>query len=211
MQAAESSGSLLDVSVPESALAPIVKTAAVALAVAVTAAAAQVSVPLPFTPVPLVLTPLAVLVSSAALGSRLGLTAQVAYLAAGIAGLPVFAPSAQLPGGALRLFGPTGGYLVAYPIAAYVTGFLSERGWDRHYLTSLAAMLIGLALIYAGGVSWLALTVTHSVPAALTAGLRWFIALDVLKLVAGAMILPGAWTLLGRRSSAPAGTARLQR
>jgi len=164
----------------------------------VTAAAAQVSVPLPFTPVPLVLTPLAVLVSSAALGSRLGATAQILYLLAGMAGLPVFAPSATLPPGALRLLGPTGGYLMVYPVAAFVTGYLSERGWDRRYLTSLASMLLGLSIIFAGGVSWLALTVTHSMSAAMTAGLRWFIVLDVLKLMAGAMVLPRAWKLLGR-------------
>jgi biotin transport system substrate-specific component len=198
MQATASSGSLLDVTTPQSGLAPVIRTAAVALAVAVTAAAAQVSVPLPFTPVPLVLTPLAVLVSSAALGSRLGLAAQLAYLTAGLAGLPVFAPSPGLPAGALRLLGPTGGYLMAYPVAAFVTGFLSERGWDRRYWTALAAMLVGLVVIYVGGVSWLALTVTHSVPAAVTVGLRWFVALDVLKLAAGAMILPAAWKVFGR-------------
>ena len=166
------------------------------LAVAVTGAAAQVSVPLPFTPVPLVLTPLAVLVTSAALGARLGTAAQLAYLMAGVAGLPVFAPSAALPPGPLRLLGPTGGYLIAYPFAAFLTGLLAERGWDRRYWSSLAAMLIGLAVIYLGGVSWLALTVTRSLAAAVTVGLQWFVLLDVLKLAAGAMILPQAWRLL---------------
>ncbi len=194
----QASGSLLEVSIRQSGLAPVIKGAAVTLAVVLTAAAAQVAVPLPFTPVPLVLTPLAVLVSSAALGARLGAAAQIGYLAAGALGLPVFAASPELPAGVLRLVGPTGGYLMAYPIAAFVTGLLAERGWDRRYWTSFAAMLAGLAVIFAGGVSWLALTVTHSVPAALTAGLQWFIALDVLKLVAGALILPRAWKLFGR-------------
>ena len=205
MQATASSGSLLEVSVSQSTLAPAIKLAAVMLAVAVTAAAAQVSVPLPFTPVPLVLTPLAVLVTSAALGSRLGMAAQAAYLLAGMIGLPVFAPSVQLPPGPLRLLGPTGGYLMAYPLAAFVTGYLAERGWDRRYWSSLAAMLLGLAVIFAGGVSWLALTVTPSMSAAVTVGLRWFILLDVLKLVAGAMILPQAWKLLGVRTWRRAG------
>jgi biotin transport system substrate-specific component len=186
-------GSLLTAST--SASSPIIKALAVLLAVVVTSAAAQFSVPLPFTPVPLVFTPLAVLVCGAVLGSRLGFAAQVAYLAAGIAGLPVFAPSVTLPPGALRLLGPTGGYLMAYPIAAFVTGYLAERGWDRRYVTSLAAMLIGLAVIFVGGVSWLAATVTHSLPLALTAGLYWFVVLDVLKVVAGAMVLPQAWKL----------------
>ena len=189
-------GSLIEISASESSLAPAIKTAAVAFAVLVTAAAAQVSMPLPLTPVPLVLTPLAVLVSSAALGSRLGATAQMLYLLAGIAGLPVFAPSALLPPGAGRLLGPTGGYLMAYPVAAFVTGWLAERGWDRRYVTSFAAMLIGLTIIFAGGLSWLAATVTHSLSAAVTAGLKWFVVLDLLKLLAGAMILPQAWKLL---------------
>ena len=176
--------------------APAIRTGAVALAVLGTAAAAQVSVPLPYTPVPLVFTPLAVLLCAAALGARLGAIAQMAYLIAGIVGMPVFAPSATLPPGALRLLGPTGGYLMAYPLAAFVTGYLSERGWDRRYWTSLAAMCLGLAVIFAGGVSWLSLAVTHSWPTALTAGLRWFIVLDVLKLAAGALILPRAWKLV---------------
>jgi biotin transport system substrate-specific component len=188
--------SFLNATVSDSALAPAIRAGAVTLAVIVTAAAAQVSVPLPFTPVPLVLTPLAVLVSAAALGSRLGTVAQVMYLVAGIAGLPVFAPSTQLPPGALRLFGPTGGYLMAYPAAAFITGYLAERGWDRRFWTSFAAMLAGLVVIFAGGVSWLAVSVTHSLALATTAGLRWFIVLDVLKLLAGAMILPQAWKLL---------------
>ena len=112
---------------------------------------------------------------------------------AGIVGLPVFAPSAQLPPGALRLIGPTGGYLMAYPVAAFVTGYLAERGWDRRFWTSFAAMLAGLAIIFGGGVSWLAVSVTHSLALAMTAGFRWFIVLDVLKVMAGAMILPQAW------------------
>jgi biotin transport system substrate-specific component len=188
----------LGVAVAQSTSAPAIRAAAVALAVAVTAIAAQVTVPLRFTPVPFVLTPLAVLLCGAALGSRLGCLAQMLYLAAGIAGAPVFAPSAQLPPGALRLLGPTAGYLWAYPIAAFVTGYLAERGWDRRYWTSVAAMLIGLAVIFAGGVAWLSAVFTHSLAGAFTQGLRWFVALDVLKTLAAAMILPQAWRLAGR-------------
>ena len=86
-----------------------------------TIVAAQVSIPLPFTAVPLTLQPMIVLLGGLALGSRLGSASQILYLAAGIAGLPVFAASATLPPGPLRLLGPTGGYLMAYPIAAFVT------------------------------------------------------------------------------------------
>ena len=193
-------GSLIEISVPESSLAPTIKAAAVALAAVVTAAAAQVSMPLPFTPVPLVFTPLAVLLTSAALGSRLGAAAQAVYLLAGIAGLPVFAPSATLPPGAARLFGPTGGYLMAYPLAAFVTGWLAERGWDRRFVSSVAAMLIGLAIIFTGGLSWLVATVTHSVSGAVSVGLRWFVVLDLLKILAGALVLPQTHRFFGRRS-----------
>src|SRR5437773_1551381 len=106
-----------------------------------TATAAQVSLPLPFTPVPLTLQPMVVLVGAAALGSRLGLASQVLYLALGIAGLPVFAWSPVLPQGAARLLGPTGGYLMSYPFAAFLTGWLAERGFDRRYLSAVVAML----------------------------------------------------------------------
>src|ERR1700749_1746326 len=96
-----------------------------------TTAAAQISIPLPFTPVPFTFQPMVVLVGAAAVGSRLGLSSQSLYLALGIAGLPVFAASPALPQGAARLLGPTGGYLMAYPFAAFVAGWLPERGLCR--------------------------------------------------------------------------------
>jgi len=141
------------------------RAAAVLFVAVLTAAAAQISVPLPFTPVPLTLQPLIVLLGGAALGSRLGLTSQVLYLAAGIAGLPVFAASPALPQGLARLVGPTGGYLMSYPIAAFVAGLLAERGFDRRYLTSVAAMAAGLLIVFAGGVSWLSLYTPAPTPA----------------------------------------------
>lgn len=190
----------MSVSLGRSSLAQPIRVGLVVLAVALTAAAAQFTMPLPFTAVPFVLTPLVVLLTGAALGARLGALTQVLYIALGIAGLPVFAPSVTLPPGAARLLGPTGGYLMAYPIAAFVTGWLAERGWDRRYLTSAAAMLIGLAVIFTGGVSWLAASVTQSLPAALTGGLIPFIALDVVKVAAAAGILPATWKLAGRGS-----------
>ena len=187
---------MLDYSIARlEARAPI-RVAAVALAVVLTALAAQFTIPLPFTAVPFTLTPLVVMLTGAALGSRLGFAAQVLYLAAGAVGLQVFAPSPALPPGPLRLVGPTGGYLLAYPIAAFVTGYLAERGWDRRYVTSLASMLAGLTIIFAGGVSWLAISVTGSLPAAVATGLAPFVAFDILKAAAAALILPSAWRLL---------------
>ncbi|MCX6546403.1 MAG: biotin transporter BioY [Acidobacteria bacterium] len=168
-----------------------------------TAAAAQVSLPLPFTPVPLTLQPMIVLLGAAALGSRLGVASQMLYLAAGAAGLPVFAASPVLPQGILRLVGPTGGFLLSYPLAAWVTGRLAERGFDRRYLTSVVAMAAGLAIIFAGGVAMLTLQFAPAMgggalSAALAAGCYPFVAADLVKLLIAATILPGIWKVLGR-------------
>src|SRR6185503_5092232 len=96
-----------------------IRAGAVLFVVALTAAAAQISVPLPFTPVPFTFQPMVVLLGGAVLGPELGMLSQVCYLAAGLAGLPVFAASPDLPQGMGRLLGPTGGYLMAYPFAAF--------------------------------------------------------------------------------------------
>jgi biotin transport system substrate-specific component len=159
-----------------------------------TAAAAQLSFPLPFTPVPFTIQPMIVLIGAAALGSRLGALAQIFYLMLGVAGLPVFAFSPELPQGVARLLGPTGGYLMAYPIAAFVTGLLAERGLDRHYLSSIAAMGIGLSVIFFGGVLWIARAA--GIETALATGLYPFIVVDVIKVVAAGLVLPTAWKFL---------------
>ena len=174
------------------------RAAAVLFVAALTAAAAQISIPLPFTAVPFTFQPMVVLLGGLALGAKLGLASQAVYLAAGIAGLPVFAASATLPPGPLRLLGPTGGYLVAYPIAAFLVGYLAERGFDRRYLTSIVAMMAGLAVVYACGTIWLSVSLGFA--GALAAGVYPFIAADVAKVVAAAGVLPGLWKLLGRAS-----------
>lgn len=199
MSANATSQTILDRTLGHASLASPSRALVVALAVVLTAASAQFTMPLPFTAVPFVLTPMVVLLTSAALGSRLGVLSQVIYLGLGAAGLSVFAPSGTLPPGLLRLAGPTGGYLMAYPIAALVTGTLAERGWDRRYVTSAAAMLAGLGIIFIGGVSWLSVSTTHSLSAAVTGGLLPFVALDVVKVIAAAAILPQAWRVIGDR------------
>jgi biotin transport system substrate-specific component len=181
-----------------------IRMAAMVFITALTAAAAQISVPLPFTEVPFTFQPMVVLLGGLALGSRLALGSQVLYLIAGIAGLPVFASSATLPPGALRLLGPTGGYLMSYPVAAFLAGYLADRGFDRRYLTSVLAMLAGLLVIYACGAVWLgffargAQGVPMGLQAALVAGVYPFIVADLLKLLAAAGVLPGLWRVLGR-------------
>jgi len=180
-------------------LTTAIRAASVLFVAALTAAAAQISIPLPFTDVPFTFQPMVVLIGGLALGPRLGVASQVLYLAAGIAGLPVFAASPALPQGAARLLGPTGGYLMAYPLAAFVTGYLGARGFDRRYLTSFLAMFAGLAIVFAGGVGWLALLV--GVPGALATGFYPFVVKDTIKLALAAAFMPGAWRLFGYRPS----------
>jgi biotin transport system substrate-specific component len=194
-------GTLLATWTERTGTSAAIRVAAVLLITAATAAAAQITVPLGFTPVPLVMQDMVVLIGGAALGSRLGMSAQVLYLLAGIAGLPVFAASPVLPQGPLRLLGPTGGYLISYPFAAYLTGYLAERGFDRRYSTSVLAMAAGLVVIFAVGVPWLAFVARPAAlgfDAALRAGFYPFLLGDVFKIFLGAAVLPGVWRLVGR-------------
>jgi len=176
---------------------------AVVLVTGLTAIAAQVSVHLPFTPVPFTFQPMVVLLGAMVLGSRLGATSQMLYLALGIAGLPVFAASPLLPQGAARLLGPSGGYLMSYPLAAFVTGLLAERGFDRRYLTAIVAMAGGLAVVYAGGTAWLSIASqqVRGMSSALAAGVVPFIVPDVLKLFVAAGVMPGLWKITGQAGS----------
>jgi biotin transport system substrate-specific component len=175
------------------------RVGAVLFITVLTAIAAQISIPLPLTPVPFTFQPMVVLVGATALGSRLGLASQVLYLSIGIAGLPVFAWSPALPQGAARLFGPTGGYLMSYPFAAFLTGWLAERGFDRRYVTAVLAMMCGLVVVFTGGVSWLMLGATRlEFTAALAAGFYPFIVADFAKLLVASGVMPSLWKIIGR-------------
>ena len=196
-----SSAPLVSVLAARSESTRAVRIASMLFITVLTAAAAQISVPLPFTAVPFTFQPMVVLLGGLALGSRLGLASQILYLAAGVIGLPVFAASVTLPPGLLRLLGPTGGYLMSYPIAAFMVGYLAERGFDRRYLTAFLAMLAGLTVIYAAGAIWLGLFVGRpavGLPTALALGVYPFVVADLLKLLVAASILPGLWRLFGR-------------
>lgn len=161
----------------------------VAAGSAVTAIAAQIRIDLPFTPVPITGQTFAVLLVGATLGSRLGAAALIAYWTEGMVGFPVFAGGAS---GWAYFSGPTGGYILGFIAAAYVTGWLCERGLDRHPLTTAFAMAVGNVTIYVFGVSWLAHFVPDSV--ALTAGLYPFVAGDAAKLLLAAGIVPAGWS-----------------
>jgi len=197
----------LDVMLPQigeaRGLRDLQRAAAVVFVTVLTVAAAQVSIPLPFTPVPFTLQPMVVLVGAAALGARLGAASQILYLALGIAGLPVFAASPVLPQGVARLLGPTGGYLMAYPVAALAAGWLAERGFDRRYPTAVVAMLAGLVVVFAGGVSWLALAQgagqSSAWRSALAAGFYPFILADLAKVFMAAAVLPSLWRFVTPR------------
>lgn len=159
-------------------------------------------VTIPLKPVPITLQTLGVLLAGAALGSKRGGLALLLYLAEGAAGLPVFAPVAGSPSGFLALFSFTGGYLWAFPIAAFVVGWLCERGLDRSLLTSALAMLPGSIIIYLLGALQLGLELHLSFAATMSAGVIPFLIGDLLKLIVAALLLPAAWALV-RRANRP--------
>lgn len=173
-------------------LIDILLVAAFSLFIALTA---QISFYLPFTKVPVTLQTLGVLLTGATLGSKRGGLALLAYLAEGATGLPFFAGGA---GGIIKLFGFTAGYLWAFPVAAYVTGWLCEKKLDRSFATSAIAMLPGALIIYALGVFWLAFTLHLSLSVAIAQGMLPFIPGDAFKLVIAALLLPAAWNTLKR-------------
>jgi biotin transport system substrate-specific component len=200
------SSTLLGVMAARADMTRPMQVAAVLFVTALTAAAAQMSIPLPFTPVPLTMQPLVVLLGGAVLGARLGMMSQVVYLSLGIAGLPVFAASPILPQGALRLLGPTGGYLMAYPFAAFVAGWCAERQLDRRYVTSVLSMLAGLTLVFAGGVLWLAWFARPAAAGfdlALRTGFYPFVVVDLIKVLVAAAIMPATWRLSKSRIPYP--------
>jgi biotin transport system substrate-specific component len=160
---------------------------------ALIAIAAQVAIPLPFTPVPLTLQPLAVILVGVALGATRGAAAAVLYLLEGMSGLPVFA---QGHGGALWLLGPTAGYLYSYPLAAGLAGYISERNWGSSIVRALTGMLLALAVIYAGGWSWLA--AMTDARTAFAAGVAPFVLADAVKVAIGAALLPQVQKLVAR-------------
>ena len=166
----------------------------IAAASILTALAARIAIPVPWSPVPLTGQTFAVLLSGAVLGARRAFLAQTLYLAEGALGLPVFAGGAT---GFAIFAGPTGGYLLAFPFAAALTGALAERGWDRRFLTMLAAMLLGSTVIFAPGL----IQLSRFVPPGqlLAAGLLPFVPGDLVKSVLAALAFPFAWRIAHER------------
>jgi len=145
---------------------------------------ARVTVPLPFTPVPLTMQNFGVLLVGMTLGSRRGFAALVLYLAEGASGLPVFSPAGL--GGIAQLLGPTGGFLLAYPLVAGVAGLIMEHG-RRTFARALSAGLIAEIVLFAGGLAWLSI-LTHSMAQAVRFGLYWFVFAEVIKIMSAAAL-----------------------
>lgn len=148
---------------------------------------ARITLPLPFTPVPLTLQNFGVLLVGLTLGSRRGFAALALYLIEGTSGMPVFNPAG--PGGIAQLMGVTGGFLLAYPFAAGLAGWITERG-KASFARAAAAGVLAEVVLFAGGLSWLAV-LTHSFAQALRFGLYWFVFAEVIKVMLAAAVSTG--------------------
>jgi len=156
---------------------------------------AQLQIHLSWTPVPITGQTLGVLLAGSALGWKRGSIAMAFYLAAGMIGMPWYAGHAS---GWSVATGATGGYLFGFIIAAAVCGLIAEQGNDRRILSTMGSMIVGNAIIYACGVTWLAHTLGVGLSKAVSLGLTPFLLGDVIKVVLAALILPGTWRLVGK-------------
>jgi biotin transport system substrate-specific component len=162
---------------------------AVGLFAALTALSARIVIPVPYTPVPVTLQVLAVILAGLALGSRRGAASQVVYLAATAAGLPWTASGL---GGPAAFVGPTAGYLIGFVPAAFVVGWLAERMAGRwNVLTRLLAALGGVAVIYTLGMGWLVGWLGGDLQKAWQMGVTPFLAVDAVKALLAAMAESG--------------------
>ncbi|MGB0507992.1 MAG: biotin transporter BioY [Pikeienuella sp.] len=159
--------------------------------------------------VPITMQVLVIMAMSMAYGSRMAAATLIAYLAAGAAGWPVFAGTPEKGIGLVYMLGSTGGYLVGFVGAAWLVGWLAERGWDRNMFTTALTMALGLTVIYACGVLWLAygfpITAFGSSFAGfgIGKGLEWgvfpFLWIDAIKVALAVIAFPAIWKLIGNR------------
>ena len=154
--------------------------------------AVSAHIKVPFWPVPQTMQTFAVLLIAMSYGSRLGTLTIGAYLVEGMLGLPVFAAGSGLA----YMAGPTAGYLVGFLVAGGLLGWLADQGWCRSWQSTVAAMLIGNAVIYLFGLGWL--TQLFGAQVAISAGLLPFIWGDLAKIVLAALAMPAGWYLASR-------------
>jgi len=145
--------------------------------------------------IPITMQTLAVLLSGALLGSKRGVLSQITYLLMGLAGVPWFARG----GGIAYILSPTFGYIVGFVLAAFLVGWLCERGFDRQVKTAILAMLIGNILLYIPGLLWLAKFIGFK--KVLAVGLYPFIPGDLVKILLAGLALPIGWRLIKRSSN----------
>ena len=181
------------------ALAPLDRTRSISLVCAfslLVALSAQIVIPVG--PVPITGQTFAVLLTGALLGSRLGAMAMIVYLIEGASGLPFFYGG---HGGLAHLLGPTGGYLVAFPAGAFITGAFAENGWDKRFLSAVVAMAIGSLLILLAGWAWFVVVMQSSPLAAFKVSVMPHLAGDLVKILVAAALLPTGWKVVQRGAS----------
>ena len=160
---------------------------------------AQIAIPVPGSPVPVTGQTLAVLLIGTTYGARLGVLTFATYLLAGVAGAPIFAPSATSANhGIDRLLGATGGYLVGMLVASLVLGYLADRKADQKFRTSFPALLLGDAIIFTFGLLWLQQTLDLSWAKTIAAGFTPFILGEAIKIAITATSLPLVWRRISR-------------
>ena len=173
-----------------------VRDAALVLGAALlTALCAQISIPIPGSPVPVTGQTFAVLLTGAALGANRGALGQMLYVALGLVGLPFYADGAS---GVDVVFGATGGYLLAFPLSAWICGKLAESRYDRTPQTALPVFLVGSLVVFAIGVPWLAISADLPLAKAIDLGFVPFIPGGILKAALAAGLLPTAWAFANR-------------
>ncbi|GAA4742968.1 biotin transporter BioY [Amnibacterium soli] len=167
---------------------------------ALTAALAQVAIPL--WPVPITGQTLAVLLVGSSLGAARGALSMVLYALVGALGAPIFSEASSGTG---VLFGATGGYIVGFVLAAAFTGWLAQRRWERGLVRGMLAFVAGSAVVFLVGLPWLQVSLGLTWPQTLAAGLTPFIVGGVVKAVIAALVLRGAWALVGRADATKQG------
>ena len=157
---------------------------------------ASAKIQIPFYPVPMTMQTTVVFMIGMAYGWRLGGLTIMLYLFEGAMGLPVFSGTPEKGLGLVYMMGTTGGYLLGFFFAAVLLGWLAEKGWDRNYISTAVAMILGNAVIYSFGLLWLGSIVGWDKPL-LEWGMLPFLMGDAVKLALASLLLPTVWKLLG--------------